>query len=212
MNIGKLKLESNGLISSELDFYEYARHSLQWSATSTMSLLDSIKTNDFTNDITHTQTINMYVQLIAAYSASYWYYLYMSGIIPEDLATPTMTELNRGLNDGINAFTINNSKIDDYAIKLYQNCFHRYLKEGIIKDHSSSNEVDPLVFNPDIDNFTKLFIDDCKLLSERDNNIVIDELKAYYLGQIIADIPLTVFETLSQLPVEYIPPKKGLFD
>ena len=211
MNIGRLKLKANGVFSSKLDFYEYARHSLQWSNTATMSLLDSIKTNNFTSDITHVQTINMYVQLIAAYSASYWFYLYMSEIIPKDLATPTMTELNRGLNDGINAFTINNEKIDDYAINLYQNCFHRYLKEGIIKDYSSSDEVDPLVINPDIDNFTKLFIDDCKLLSERDNNIVIDELKAYYLGHIIADIPSTVFETLSQMPVEYVPPKKGLF-
>lgn len=211
MSIGKLKLKSNGLFSSKWDFYEYSRHSLRWSNESALSLMEAIKNDNTLSEIVYTQTINMYIQLVAAYTAAHLHFIYTHGVVPASLIKITSPELTRGLNDGIDAFTVNNEKIDEHCSNLFKISVNKYLLDGLVKDDLSTNEDDAEVFNPDIDNFTKLFIDDSKQLSERDNNIIIDDVNAYNLSQVIANIPLNVYTKLSQMSMSYIPSGQGVF-
>ena len=211
MSNGKLKLKSNGLFSSKWDFYEYARHSLRWSNESALSLMEAIANDSILNKIPYTETINMYIQLVSAFTASHLHYIYTYNVVPASLIKTTSPELTRGLNEGIEEFTINNEKIDEYCSNLFKVCVNKYLLDGLVKDTVSSSEEDADVYNPDIDNFTKLFVDDSKKLSEKDNNIIIDDMQAYALSQAVTDIPLTVYKKLSQMSITYIPSENNVF-
>jgi len=211
MNIGKLKINNNGIYSSKWDFYEYARHSIRWSMDSVSSMMGAMGSNALLSEVPYIKTDNFYMQLLAAHTAAYWQYLYFSEIVPHNLLTESMTEQKRGLDDGINAITFGEDKIDPYFVDLYHHFFRKYLR-GIMDDCSQINDVDPEAFNPDVNNFTQAFMEDSKALSLRDNQVEIDEVKSSYLGHLIAVIPLGVFESLSKMTVEYIPPKKGFFN
>jgi hypothetical protein len=210
MNIGKLKINNAGIFSSKWDFYEYARHSIRWSMGSVKTLMTKIGGNSVLHDVPYVKTDNLYIQLLAAYTASYWHYLYFTQIVPHELLNHSMAELKRGLDDGIKAITIGPNKIDTYFVKLYHYSFRRYLR-GVMDDCSKIDDIDPNVFNPDINNFTQAFMEDVRQLSLQSNQEEMEELKLYLLSQIAADIPLSVFESLSKMTIQYLPPKKGFF-
>lgn len=211
MNIGKLKINNAGIFSSKWDFYEYARHSIRWSMDSVRSLMAEIGGSSTLNDVPYVKSDNFFIQLLAGYTAAYWHYLYFAQIVPNELMNDSMSELKRGLDDGVEAITIGPVKIDPHFVKLYHHFFRRYL-QGVMDDCAQIDEVDPNVFNPDINNFTKTFMEDAKQLSLTANQVDIDEIRSYALSQIIADIPLSVFGSLSKMSVQYLPPKKGFFE
>jgi hypothetical protein len=119
--------------------------------------------------------------------------------------------LKRGIDEVVDAITIGPNKIEPYFVELYHNFFRRYLR-GVMDDCAKIDDVDPDAFNPDINNFTKAFMDDARQISVRANEVEIEEVASYALSQKIADIPLSVFERLSKMSVQYLPPKKGFFD
>jgi hypothetical protein len=211
MSIGKLKINNTGLFSSKWDFYEYARHSIRWSMEAIPSYMANVGDRPVLAGVPYIKSDNFFIQLLAAYTAAYWQYLYFAQIVPNDLLTDSMSELRRGIDEGVDAITIGPNKIEPYFIKLYHNFFKRYLR-GIMDDFSNIDDVDPNTYNPDINGFTKAFMDDAKQLSVRANKVEIEEAASYALSQKITDIPLSVFEKLSNMSVQYLPPKKGFFD
>ena len=128
MNLGKLKLNTGGIFSSKWDFYEYARHSVIWSMESAKALMTGIGSSSILTDVPYVKSDNFYMQLMAAYTSTYWHYLYFANIVPQKLLNDSASELKRGMNDGIESIKVGSNKIDPYFVKLYHQSFRKYLK------------------------------------------------------------------------------------
>lgn len=204
MAIGKLKMKLALFIKKEFSFYEYARHTLVSSSQFVLSTMADFNKNQNINHIIYFQTKNFYLQLLAAYSASQLYYPIVSMLVPLNQLDESIGEMLKGNDVGIKAWTFDNDPINDELVGTYRVCFNHYYN-GLIKDNNSSIHLDPNVFNPDIDSFSKSFIEDSIFLMLRDNNISINEVEQIYLKNIIAGIPLSMFTYLSNKSLQFIP-------
>jgi hypothetical protein len=205
MSLGKIKMKG-GLFGKKFTFYEYARHTLaSASASNVQSSMNDLATNTIIGHNIYLKTKNFYIQLLAAYSASYFYYPIFAQIIPIQLLEESLKEIIRGRDVGIKAWTFDNHPIEDELVEKYKIAFNRYYN-GLMKDFSDmiSSSSNAGVFNPDINNFTKLFIEDSIYLMENESNTSLNEIERLFLSNVIADIPICVFQALSQTSMEYI--------
>lgn len=205
MSLGKIKMKG-GFFGKKFSFYEYARHTLASAAASNArSTMNDLAANTIISHNIYLKTKNFYIQLLAAYSASYFYYPIFAQIIPIQLLEDSFKEIIRGRDVGIKAWTFDNRPIEDELVEKYKITFKRYYN-GLMKDcndmmDGSSNAG---VFNPDINEFTKLFIEDSIYLMENESNTSINEIERMFFSNVIADIPICVFQALSQTSMAYI--------
>tara|TARA_B110000211_G_C13837680_1_gene446455 strand:+ start:316 stop:621 length:306 start_codon:yes stop_codon:yes gene_type:complete len=96
-----------------------------------------------------------------------------------------------------------NHPIEDEMIEKFNIGFKRYYL-AISTDCKSLDNSAPRHFNPDINEFTKLFVDDAVYLMESESNTSISELERTALSHIVADIPITIFTELSKKSLEYV--------
>jgi len=186
-------------------FYEYARHTLSSSSRDVESAMNRLTSNAITDHVIYFKTKNFYIQLLAAYSASYFYYPFFARIVPLELLEEGLKELVHGRDVGIRSWTFDNNKIEDELIKKYEICFKRYYN-GIMIDCNNimKGSYDADVFNPDINEFTKRFAEDSINLMETESNVSINEVEKILFSHVIADIPISVFKELSERSMEYI--------
>jgi|APLak6261703504_1056268.scaffolds.fasta_scaffold08548_1 hypothetical protein len=205
MSLGKIKMKG-GFFGKKFSFYEYARHTLASAAASNVqSTMNELASNTIMGHNIYLKTKNFYIQLLAAYSASYFYYPIFAQIVPIQLLEEGLKEIIRGRDVGIKAWTFDNHPIEDELVEKYKITFKRYYN-GLMKDCNdmTDNSVSAGVFNPDINEFTKLFVEDSIYLMENESNTSINEIERMYLSNMIANIPISVFQALSQTSMEYI--------
>lgn len=204
MSLGQIKMKV-AFFGKKFTFFEYARHTLDSSSRDVSSVINQLTSNAITKRVIYFKTKNFYIQLLAAHSASYFYYPFFARIVPVSLLEDSLKELVRGRDVGIRAWTFDNNKIEEELVQKYEVLFNRYWY-GINTD--CKNEMDgsnnARAFNPDINEFTKRFVDDSIKLMEVESNVSINEIERTLLSQIVADIPLSVFRELSQRSMEYI--------
>lgn len=204
MSLGKIKMKVV-FFGKKFTFYEYARHTLASSSRDVESTMNQLKSSEITSHIIYFKTKNFYIQLLAAYSASYYYYLFFARIVPLALLEEGLKELVRGRDIGIRAWTFDNNKIEEELVQKYEICFKRYY-QGIMTDCNNIMEgsYNADAFNPDINEFTKRFVEDSIHLMEAESNVSINEVERTLFSHIIADIPTSVFKELSERSMEYI--------
>ena len=200
MKLGKLKMELAFFIRKKFTFFEYARHTLAGSTGYISELMKQINTSHNTRHIDYFRTKNFYIQLLAACSAAYYYYPSFQQLIPISLLKDSLSEMVRGRDVGIKAWTFDNKAIESELIEKYNITFKRYYN-GIMADCNESSEGG---FNRDINEFTKLFMEDAIYLMENESGMSITEIEKMSVAQTIADIPISVFSELSKKSLEYI--------
>ena len=136
------------------------------------------------------------LQLLALYAASYWAYaVYYLGVSSE-----CVDEMKIGLSDSIKEFSDPDGKaMSQEFIEVFHSFFKRSFK-AIGDDINSPDE--PGVFNPDINNLAKSFNEAIEYYHFRDGNVM-PELEKTYIGHIVANIPVSLFEALKSQGLEY---------
>ncbi len=137
------------------------------------------------------------LQLLALYTASYWAYaVYILGVPSE-----CVDQMKIGLTDSIKEYSNpDGGQISENFIELFHSFFKRSFKS--IGDDINDTS-DPEVFNPDINNVAKSFNEAIEFYNFRDGRIM-PELEKTYIGHIVANIPLSLFEALKEQNLEYV--------
>jgi hypothetical protein len=200
MKLGKLKMKLVFFIRKEFTFFEYARHTLASSGSFASDMMREFNTSPNTSHIDYFRTKNFYIQLLAAHSAAYCFYPSFQRLIPISLLADGLSEMIRGRDVGINAWTFDDVAIENELIEKYKVAFKRYYG-GVMAD---CNEGSESVFNPEINEFTKLFMEDSIYLMECESGTAVNEMERFAVAHVIADIPVSVFSELSAKSLEYI--------
>lgn len=204
MSLGKIKIKG-GIFGKKLTFYQYARESLAYAAASNAQNEMNNLANTSIGENFYLKTKNFYIQLLAAYSASYFYYPIFKQLIPIQLQEDSLKEMIHGRDVGIKAWTFDNHPIEDELVEKYKIEFNRYYKGlSIDCDNMRKNSIDTESLNFDTNNFTQLFIEDSIYLMENEGGIYINSIDKLYLSHIIADIPISAFISLSKTSMKYV--------
>lgn len=137
------------------------------------------------------------LQLLALYTASYWSYaVYILGVPSE-----CVDQMKVGLTDSIKEYSDPNGEaISEKFIEVFHSFFKRSFKS--IGDDLNDTP-DPEVYNPDINHVAKSFNEAVEFYNFRDGKSM-PELEKTYIGHIVADIPLSLFQALKDQNLEYV--------
>jgi len=185
--------------TKKFTFFEYARHTLAGSAGFISELMKQINTPHNTRHIDYFRTKYFYIQLLAAYSAAYYYPSFQQ-LVAISLLENSLSEMIRGRGVGIKAWAFDYKAIESELIEKYNIAFKRYYN-GIMVGCNESSEGG---FNPDMNEFTKLFMEDANYLMANESGMPITEIERMSVAQTIADIPISVFSELSKKSLGYI--------
>jgi hypothetical protein len=175
----------------------YGYWSLRWSDDLAGKSLIELSSGSLDGCSKYMDTYLTRLQLLALYTASYWAYaVYILGVPSE-----CVDEMKKGMNDSIKEYRDpEGGKISDQFIDTYQSFFKRSLKA--ISD-DINNPAEQGAFNPDISNVAKSFNEAIEYYNFRDGAIM-PEVEKTYIGMIVANIPLSLFEALKSQDLKYI--------
>ena len=167
--------------------------SVRWSDKLAHSFLDGINDGDIDGCATYMQSFVTYLQLVAMYTASYWAYTaYVLNVSDQSV----VEEMGEGLKDSIKEFHVSDgTPFTDELIDVFRSSFQKYFKaigDDMIYFNNQAGG-----FNPDICNLSKLFIEAIEFYNFNDNSKMGEIEKTYY-GHLVADTPMSVFNSLKQ--------------
>jgi hypothetical protein len=205
MSLGKIKMKVV-LFGVKFTFYEYARHTLVESGQQTKWTMDQLISECEPNQSMYFRTKNFYIQLLAAYSASYVCYPHIVQIIPSSHVQEGINEISRGLDEGVKAWKFDGASIEEELVTKYKIAFKRYYS-GLLTDINNvkNGSFDPDVLNFYVNTFTELFVVDSVHLMESESKCSINELTKVRLAQVVSQLPITVFNKLAKRSMEYVP-------
>lgn len=175
----------------------YGYWSLRWSDDLAGKSLEELSSGSLDGCSKYMGSYLTRLQLLALYTASYWAYaVYILGVPSE-----CVDEMKKGMNDSIKEYRDpDGGKISDQFVDVYHSFFKRSFKA--IGD-DINDPVEQGVFNPDINNVAKSFNEAVEYYNFRDG-VIMPEVEKTYIGMIVANIPLSLFEALKFQGLEYI--------
>ncbi len=167
--------------------------SVRWSDKHAQQSLDGIKNDRAGCCSTYMQSFFTYLQLVSVYTASYWVYaIYMT-----DASTEVMDRMKKGTSDSIKEFSDpNGNQFTNELTDVFDRFFKRYFT-AIINDIKEANITDANVYNPDINNLAKSFVELVEYYNFKDGEKM-SEIDRMYIGNFVADIPNSIFEALKE--------------
>lgn len=171
---------------------------LRWSDEYACDKLEELMESNIAGSTSYVQSYLTRLQLLALYTASYWAYAIFILNVPADY----IEEIRTGMNDAIKEYKgPDRGPISEQFISAY-NSFFQWSFQSIGEDIKNIENSEPDVFNPDISNMSKYFIEAIEHYHFK-NGEVMPEIEKTYIGHLVAEIPLKMFSLLNRQGVAF---------
>ena len=138
------------------------------------------------------------LQLLALYTAAYWAYAILILGTPEEY----VENMKIGMNDSIKEYGgPSGGVISNEGVALFDSFFKESFK-CIGEEMRNLDDTDPDVFNPDISNMAKYFIEAIEHY-HFNNGAAMPEIEKTYIAHLVAEIPSNMFSALQKLGVVF---------
>lgn len=171
--------------------------SVRWSDNLASNSLKELSSGGLEGCSRYMGTYLIKLQLLALYAASYWAYVIHILEVPSEC----IDQMKVGLNDSIKEYSDpNGEEITEPFIEIFNSFFKHSLK-AIGDDLNETPE--QAVLSLDINQIAKSFIEAVEFYHFRDG-LSMPELEKLYIGHIVADIPVSLLQTLKAQDLVYI--------
>jgi len=155
--------------------------------------LNELMESKITGSSAYIQSYLTRLQLLALYTAVYWAYAILILGTPEEY----VENMKIGMNDSIKEYSgPNGENISNEGIALSESFFKESFK-CIGEDIRNIEDTDSDVFNPDISNMAKYFIEAIEHY-HFNNGAAMPEIEKTYIGHLVAEVPLKMFSVLNR--------------
>ena len=194
------------LISSDggerLSPAQYGYWLVRWSHDNAIGSLEELKGKNFAQSPL-AKAINVasfwaYIQLLAIYIASYWFYASEFLHVNED-----QSEMKVGLDDGIKDLRQGNGEyLSSFQEKYLRGSISAYLNANI-EDIVASRRDDPRIFKPDASVLARKFFEiTVPLYPDIKNASITDQM---LIGHFVADMPVYLYKALQEdIRISYV--------